>query len=796
MPSPYDQYDLILTQRNSSDTHFQEVRVADVPSTVLSFDGSSTLRTLAYSEADDSGSLIRRDSSGDAAIGSRLYFTDASANNGTTALIGINSSTARDFAIYDYATGGGYLLNIYSGSKDVEIHGGLVQNTVTRIDSSGNGYFNNISASSVNIDGSLTALNNTSSFGYISASYLEINGNQEVNGYLQLDPVVANLPSNVSSSFIYVSGSTNDLYFTQNGGGYVNTTRLRWLEGNMYTGLLKGATLSTGSSTTFNLSAGSGLIVTLNASTSQEPFPTINYVNWDALTNQPLTYLTSSIQTFIGIDGTGNIVQQTDPWNNGQYNDTISIGTILHQNKSTINGFIAYPNVAYGYKQRTYDFIKAFGPLKLSGLDIVTTGSLGLNVATGTAWADGRNYQNDPNNPSYIIDTGTSVSKIFRYYQSGSSFVQDTNGGLGYSVIDPAQYNNGGSLTSVTGNNPNNSLWTIQRVFWYPNSATKGIVVYYGNAQYSSSATAISNLNFEQFKETPNTQQNAVYLGALILRKDATWTDFESYQVLPAGLFRSIGGTGGGGSVVTTRLSDLNDVLINAPSALQPLAYDHIINKWVNSSSITANVTGSITGNAATANLANTASYMDPNGNAFVQGGNTFGVTTTIGTNDTHSLHLETSGSTRVAITPSGLVGVNTISPSYTLEVNGTFAANTKSFKINHPTKDGYKLVYGSLESPYHGVRLTGRGTAVRGNGRVDLPEYISKLVHTDDVNIQLTNIKHGRVLFVDEVNINNNYFTVGYDKAMFDGDKTFEFYWDFTAERKDIDKLSTEVKV
>ncbi len=135
MPSPYDQYDLILTQRNSSDTHFNEVRVADVPNTVLSFDESSIIRTLAYSQNDDSGSLIQRDSSGDAAIGSRLYFTDASANNGTTALIGLNASTARDFAIYDYAAGGGYLLNIYSGSKDVEIYGGLIQSGSTRIDS-------------------------------------------------------------------------------------------------------------------------------------------------------------------------------------------------------------------------------------------------------------------------------------------------------------------------------------------------------------------------------------------------------------------------------------------------------------------------------------------------------------------------------------------------------------------------------------------------------------------------------------------------------------------------------------
>ena len=758
MPSPYDQYDLILTQRNSSDTHFQEVRVADVPSTVVSFDGSSTLRTLAYSEADDSGSLIRRDSSGDAAIGSRLYFTDASANNGTTALIGINSSTARDFAIYDYASGGGYLLNIYSGSKDVEIHGGLVQNTVTRIDSAGNGYFNNISASGINYD------------------------------YIQLEPTDVSALTNMTASRIYVSGSTNDLYFEQNDGEYRNVTRLKWLEGNLYTGLLYGGLLTSGSSTTFNISAGEGIVVDLNALTTREPHPTMTRVTWNAFTNQSLPYRTTHIQTYIGIDRTGAIVQQTDPFTYDQFNDTIVLGTIIHQNLSTINAKISYPNVAYGYKQRTYDFVKSFGPLKLAGLNIIKSGSLGLTVSSGEAFADGRNYEVDPNHPSHINDSGTTVSKIFRYYQSGSSYVQDTNGGIGYSGIDPTLYNldGSGSLISVGGG------YSVQRVFWYPNSATKGIVVYYGNTLYSTIREALDNYQIENFRETPNTQQNAVFLGSIIIKGNTNFTA-NNHQIVPSGLFRSIGGSGGGGGgTIVTNLNDLNDVVITVPTSQQPLVYNHITDTWVNSSSITANLTGSISGNAATAT---TASFVSPSGNAFIQNGNSFGQTAVVGTNDTHSLHLETSGSTRVAITPSGLVGVNTVSPSYTLEVNGTFAANTKSFKIDHPTKEGYKLIYGSLESPYHGVRLTGKGSAVKGYDKVVLPEYIFKLVRHDDINIQVTNIRHSRVMYVNEVNVSENYFVIAYDKQMFDGDKTFEFYWDFTAERQDIDKLESEVK-
>jgi len=181
--------------------------------------------------------------------------------------------------------------------------------------------------------------------------------------------------------------------------------------------------------------SGSGFIVTLNAILGDNPYPTVKYVNWPTFTSQSLTYRTTDIQSFIGIDSNGSIIQQNSPWSDGQYNTSLSLGTVLHQNKSTINATITYPNVAYGYKQRTYDFIKAFGPLKLSGLSIIPSGSLGLTVGSGTAWADGRNYQNDPSNPSYITDAGTSVSKIFRYYQSGSDFVQDTNGGFGYTAV-------------------------------------------------------------------------------------------------------------------------------------------------------------------------------------------------------------------------------------------------------------------------------------------------------------------------------------------------------------------------
>jgi hypothetical protein len=103
------------------------------------------------------------------------------------------------------------------------------------------------------------------------------------------------------------------------------------------------------------------------------------------------------------------------------------------------------------------------------------------------------------------------------------------------------------------------------------------------------------------------------------------------------------------------------------------------------------------------------------------------------------------------------------------------------------------KLQYGSLESPYHGIRLTGQGEVVDGVCRVDLPDYIHALCHADGVNIQLTNSKHSQMLWVDQVSIEGNYFTVKMKKTAAKT-KKYKFFWSFSAVRKDIERLEVEV--
>jgi hypothetical protein len=157
----------------------------------------------------------------------------------------------------------------------------------------------------------------------------------------------------------------------------------------------------------------------------------------------------------------------------------------------------------------------------------------------------------------------------------------------------------------------------------------------------------------------------------------------------------------------------------------------------------------------------------------------------------TSNLSFVSGSTTSMYLSASGNVGIGTTTPTYKLQVNGSFGATTKSFIINHPTKNGKQLCYGSLESPYHGIRLTGRSRLNNNIIKISLPDYIYKLVRKESVNIQITPIKCNKVIYIDEIDIDNNCFYVKYNGRI---NKNYEFFWDFTAIRNDVDELQTEI--
>ena len=130
----------------------------------------------------------------------------------------------------------------------------------------------------------------------------------------------------------------------------------------------------------------------------------------------------------------------------------------------------------------------------------------------------------------------------------------------------------------------------------------------------------------------------------------------------------------------------------------------------------------------------------------------------------------------------SSNIGIGTTSPGAKLEVNGSFRATTKSFLIDHPTKEGKKLQYGVLEGPEHSVYVRGKLT---NTSRIELPDYWHALVDENSITVNLTAIGRKQELWVEE--ITDTYITVGSEAGIINC-----FYAVF-AERKDVEKLVTE---
>jgi hypothetical protein len=136
---------------------------------------------------------------------------------------------------------------------------------------------------------------------------------------------------------------------------------------------------------------------------------------------------------------------------------------------------------------------------------------------------------------------------------------------------------------------------------------------------------------------------------------------------------------------------------------------------------------------------------------------------------------------------------VMTIQNSLDVDFVASISAKEKYFKIKHPDPEsGFShLQYGSLESPYNGVRLTGKDKLKNGICEIFLPDYLKYLIHEEDISIQLTNHGHHKILYVDKIDLKNNKVIIKGYKSKSGG--PYEFYWSFTGIRKDVPNLIPE---
>jgi hypothetical protein len=193
----------------------------------------------------------------------------------------------------------------------------------------------------------------------------------------------------------------------------------------------------------------------------------------------------------------------------------------------------------------------------------------------------------------------------------------------------------------------------------------------------------------------------------------------------------------------------------------------------------------SITGNAATAT---TASNVN-------NGTLTLAVSGT-GLSGSASFTANQSGNSTFTVT-SNATSANAVSTIVARDSNGDFNSRnitltgslnavTKSFVIKHPTKEGKKLRYGSLEGPENGVYVRGK---LKGSNIIELPDYWTKLVDPESITVQLTPIGSHQKLYVEKIE-NNKVYIVNENLLA----KAINCFFYVLAERCDVEKLEVEI--
>lgn len=422
---------------------------------------------------------------------------------------------------------------------------------------------------------------------------LTVTNKVNVGGPIEFTGIESTTPTFDNGLYYSTDDAHDTLHFRYHG----HDLSIDYLTQNIPTGILAGGELAKVDATTFSIAAGDGVINILNKGVA-DPHPEIKKIEWSA---QNITHTegdsgdSDQINTWIYINSSGTVVQTTTFPGPGVWRDNIVIGSVVHSS-DIIRFTKTFPRPSYSTGNTYAEFAEIFGPLKKSGHLITanTTNTLRIDRSAGVSFALGRNYTTDAENPS-IVDDGASTPVFHRYSTTSTGFTKDdgTNG-AGYTDLDPTKYDNNGTLTSV-----NSAKFSVQRLYHFPNN-TGVIVSYYGKAEYQSVDDAEKNYLLENFQEADNTAGQAIYLGAIIVKGNATdLTDSGQAKILTAGIFRSLASTNLGGVAIDSALNDLTDVNISSVANDQVLKYNSSTAQWENQAE-----GGSIDGTGATNRLA------------------------------------------------------------------------------------------------------------------------------------------------------------------------------------------------
>ena len=310
------------------------------------------------------------------------------------------------------------------------------------------------------------------------------------------------------------------------------------------TGLREGGLISADSSTTFKISAGSGIVMDTTTIPSS---PVLTEVAWPDITGNTLTSLTGDVATVIMMNSNNTIQQYplVSPPSQSDKRDRILLGVVAHSDKVSITNIYNGPIEILSPVNQIEDLTSSIGTFSINGNFISgISGTLELQKAIGDSFYYGGNYQTDKKNPSVLntaVLSGSSTPSNPLVYATGT----DVLGLSGYS-INSDNYDPSG-LGVITPLAPNK--FTAHRIWHLP--INNLLVFQYGQTEYNSLGVAIEGFSTENFVEPPGLNLGAYLISVIVTQEGETdLTNTTTTKFIQQGKFAGVGG--GGGTIADT----------------------------------------------------------------------------------------------------------------------------------------------------------------------------------------------------------------------------------------------------
>jgi hypothetical protein len=240
-----------------------------------------------------------------------------------------------------------------------------------------------------------------------------------------------------------------------------------------------------------DIAAGKGIIVD-NYTDAENP--TYTEVTWNAQEAVTLNYINLALATFLAVNASGDIVQQTTAVNAEEERELITLGLVAHTNLTFITNVNNYGNWGKDILLTLGDLSTVIGPrLNDFGNDFTANGAnLKLDKSAGSMFGMGLNYKDNKQLPnSKAIDADSALTILTLYRDTPIPTIVPTDN-VPNTHYDP---NGDGNLVAIPAD-----FYTAHRIYYEPSTGVT--ILQYGQYIYDSLKKGVMSWDKEDFDKS------------------------------------------------------------------------------------------------------------------------------------------------------------------------------------------------------------------------------------------------------------------------------------------------------